>query len=525
MTIRKKIILFSVLALGAFLAAVYLVSRVALMKAFARLESESAQHTVLHMQSAFQNEQNSLEMVTRGYAHSDATFDFVQTRNPEYAITNGVLKVLRIDLVAIVDNADSLLLYKNVAVWSPDVDELQKIMELGKPFGGRSNAASGRVLDIGGHLLLLSYQPILPARSSALARGTLIMGRELDSNAVASLAVSLGFPVWLEPAEVISAGNVQGLAWSDGTNSARVESDSTMLNYLAIRDSSGDPCRFLVGRTGRSLYLEAKTESRYLLGLLMLAGTVYCGILFFFVDEVLVARIAALGNEVAKLTVSGDLSLRLNADGKDELSSLAKTVNSMLAGIQRTRSELLKAQDSLRFQAEHDALTGILNRRAIRDVLRRELARCRRDKSTLGVILADVDHFKKINDHHGHAAGDAVLVTVVQRIKGSLRSYDAMGRYGGEEFLIIAPNCDLSTAKKLAERIRNAIGDEPADLGDDNARVTVSMGVTLGTAESDPEFLVAQADTAMYHAKRNGRNRVEAGLDLSDREAVQSSSR
>jgi diguanylate cyclase (GGDEF)-like protein len=135
--------------------------------------------------------------------------------------------------------------------------------------------------------------------------------------------------------------------------------------------------------------------------------------------------------------------------------------------------------------------------------------------------LADVDHFKKVNDHYGHAAGDAVLVTVVQRISSTLRSYDSVGRYGGEEFLIIAPGCDLSLAQKLAERIRSAISDESVDLGNESAQVTVSLGVILGTAESDPEFLVAQADTAMYQAKRNGRNRVELGSDAPAEDSVE----
>jgi diguanylate cyclase (GGDEF)-like protein len=193
----------------------------------------------------------------------------------------------------------------------------------------------------------------------------------------------------------------------------------------------------------------------------------------------------------------------------------------MLTAIQKTKSELMQAQESLRFHAEHDALTGVLNRRAIRDLLRKELARCRREKNTLGIILADVDHFKKINDRYGHGAGDAVLVAAVQRISSTLRSYDVVGRYGGEEFLIIAPGCDLELARKIAERICAAVGEQPVDLGDENATITLSLGVTLGTAESDPEFLVTLADTAMYQAKRNGRNRVEVGLELSEPEQEQ----
>jgi diguanylate cyclase (GGDEF)-like protein len=109
----------------------------------------------------------------------------------------------------------------------------------------------------------------------------------------------------------------------------------------------------------------------------------------------------------------------------------------------------------------------------------------------------------------------------MQRISSCLRSYDVVGRYGGEEFLIIAPGCDLELAQKLAERIRTAISEQPVDLGEESTTITLSLGVTLGTAESDPEFLVALADTAMYQAKRNGRNRVEIGLEMPEPEELE----
>ncbi|HVI06215.1 MAG TPA: diguanylate cyclase, partial [Sphingomicrobium sp.] len=265
---------------------------------------------------------------------------------------------------------------------------------------------------------------------------------------------------------------------------------------------------------------EGKKVMRFLLLSLMLAGLAYCAVLLFVLEEKLLARVAALNGKIRQVTVSGDLSLRLDAAGKDELSALAHTVNAMLAVIQKAKSELLEAQEALRFRAEHDSLTGILNRRAIRDVLRRELARCRRENQTLGVIVADVDHFKRINDRYGHGAGDVALVGVVQRICCSLRPYDFVGRYGGEEFLIIAPGCNLELTEKLAERIRSAVSDESIHLGAESVTITLSLGSTLGTAESDPEFLVAVADAAMYQAKRNGRNRSETALELPEQESI-----
>ncbi|HEX6802223.1 MAG TPA: diguanylate cyclase [Terriglobales bacterium] len=523
MTIRKKILLFSALALGAFLAAVYVVSRFALLNSFARLESESGRENVARIKSGLQIEETQLGTVARDYAQWDRTYEFMQSRDPGYVreeLTNDTFKIVRVGFFALFDPAGNLVLYRDPTNWQPDSSDLETIAGPLKDGAAKDRSLRG-VLDLKGRIMLVDYEAVLTSRGQGESRGTLVMGRELDQSTLASLSRSVGFPVWLEAADPRTLASSRGAAWSDGVDSARFESDSTMLEYVVVRDISGKLRRFVVGRTPRTLYLEGKTQSRYLWGLLMLAGVVYCGALFFFVEEVFITRIAGVSSEVSKVTVSGDLSLRLNPSGNDEITTLARTVNSMLAAIQKAKAELMQAQESLRFHAEHDALTGVLNRRAIRDVLRKELSRCRREKNTLGVILADVDHFKKVNDHYGHASGDAVLVTVVQRISATLRSYDAVGRYGGEEFLIIAPGCDLALAQKLAERIRSSISDEAIDLGNDTANVTVSLGVILGTAESDPEFLVAQADTAMYHAKRNGRNRIEIGSETPAEESVQ----
>jgi diguanylate cyclase (GGDEF)-like protein len=523
MTIRKKIVLFSALALGAFFVALYLVSRFALLDGFAHLESKYAQENIHHLQNELANEELQLGVMARDYAQWDRTCEFMESRNTDYVrteLTDDTFKIIHIGLFALLDNSGQMVIHKNVGGWTPDVGDLESIAiaRLNAPADKNGPTAVNGILQLKGRVFVLAYQPILNSRGGGKARGMLVMGRELDPALIASLSRSAGVPLWLEPADPSAQSARQATAWSDGTDSVRFESDATMLEYLAIKDFYGITRRMLVARIPRSLNLEGTRVMRYLLELLMLAGAIYCGALFFFLEEILLARVASLSTEVTKVTVSGDLSLRLNTGGQDELGTLASAVNAMLTAIQKTKAELMQAQESLRFHAEHDALTGVLNRRAIRDLLRKELARCRREKSTLGIILADVDHFKRINDHYGHGAGDAVLVTAMQRISSTLRSYDVVGRYGGEEFLIIAPGCDLELTQKLAERIRVAVGEQPVDLGDESTTITLSLGVTLGTVESDPEFLVALADTAMYQAKRNGRNRVEVSLELPEQE-------
>ncbi len=173
--------------------------------------------------------------------------------------------------------------------------------------------------------------------------------------------------------------------------------------------------------------------------------------------------------------------------------------------------KLVEAQGALVEKATHDALTGILNRGAIVEELTAELTRSIRRRRPLGIVLVDVDHFKQFNDMHGHLAGDGVLHAVATRLHRALRSFDHVGRYGGEEFLIVLAEVTLDSAVQAAERLRLAVSQEPVQVGDTRIEVTLSAGVAVA---DDPtavkiDQLILAADEALYAAKRNGRNCVE----------------
>ena len=177
---------------------------------------------------------------------------------------------------------------------------------------------------------------------------------------------------------------------------------------------------------------------------------------------------------------------------------------------------LLRTQEALQYEAAHDPLTGLWNRGAILDLLRRETQRHQRTGSALGVIMADLDHFKQINDTHGHLVGDAVLREVSNRLLGSVRTYDFIGRYGGEEFLIIIPSCDPRDLRVGAERLRRSIADRPIETSTGPVASTISIGVASAPmadeGTSELEALLKVSDEALYQAKDNGRNRVEIAL-------------
>jgi two-component system cell cycle response regulator len=174
------------------------------------------------------------------------------------------------------------------------------------------------------------------------------------------------------------------------------------------------------------------------------------------------------------------------------------------------QTELLTARDALRERATKDWLTKLWNRSSILEILVRELSRSERDQSPVSVALVDLDYFKIVNDTQGHLAGDSVLYEAAARLNDSVRRYDFIGRYGGEEFLIVLSDCDFSSANRKAERLCRRISGTPIAVGANESRLTASIGVTtrLPGQKASAEELIRRADEALYLAKRQGRNQV-----------------
>jgi diguanylate cyclase (GGDEF)-like protein len=174
------------------------------------------------------------------------------------------------------------------------------------------------------------------------------------------------------------------------------------------------------------------------------------------------------------------------------------------------QESLFNACRALKQQATHDQLTELWNRRAIHEFLTQELSRATRENAPLSIVLADIDHFKSINDTYGHFVGDGVLSEIAARLKAELRDYDRIGRYGGEEFLIVLPGCATEDAVRQAERLRAAVQQAPFLVSNSTLSVTLSAGVAVdeGSRRFDVDSLLQRSDLALYRAKHSGRNRV-----------------
>ena len=175
----------------------------------------------------------------------------------------------------------------------------------------------------------------------------------------------------------------------------------------------------------------------------------------------------------------------------------------------RVGQRMLSLHQRLRFQATHDTLTGIWSRGATLDMLHRELERAARAQASTGVLMLDLDRFKNINDTRGHLGGDSVLKEVVRRIAQTVRTYDVVGRYGGEEFLIVLPGCNRDNIQETAERIRTTVAGSPIQVAESEIFATVSIGGAVASpGKVSAKEILAHADAALYRAKAAGRNCV-----------------
>lgn len=225
-------------------------------------------------------------------------------------------------------------------------------------------------------------------------------------------------------------------------------------------------------------------------------------------EEALVAASRAAQNEGDEATRLATLPLLLQGYEKllRETRQLIKISDRREKEMNRLNRRLEQATSTLAYQAEHDPLTGLLNKGAIRLRLDEALA-----AGSCALILLDIDHFKAVNDTYGHLAGDLLLRGLGERVQEQLAPDDLLGRFGGEEFLLVLRQPSLIQARAAAERVRRAVADSPFECGDHLLSVTISLGVTLGQMGEDYTPAFQRLDQALYAAKGGGRNRIEVG--------------
>jgi len=270
------------------------------------------------------------------------------------------------------------------------------------------------------------------------------------------------------------------------------------------------PIRILVSLPLSVIFADAnRALTRNLVGIAVATLLLVLGA--WYGTELFVLRSIRTLLDAARSVRSGDLGARTRLrQGNDELSQVGQAFDEMAETLQRRDVELRKAVLELKEQALTDPLTGLYNRRYLRDVLARELMRAKRRNSPLAAVMVDIDHFKRINDALGHEAGDMVLKELSALFKRCIRGSDTACRYGGEEFVLVLPEASLDGARSKAEDVRSAVKSLGLSFhGKSLWPLSASIGVALFPQHaSEAEALLSKADEALYRAKAAGRDRV-----------------
>ena len=260
---------------------------------------------------------------------------------------------------------------------------------------------------------------------------------------------------------------------------------------------------------------------------ILLVGSLifFIGLSAYFFGWNLVRPVRRLSKEASRVA-AGSLDVDLPVHGQSEVSYLTQVFNHMVASLRQGREELSAANEALTETNEElqqlsitDGLTGLYNRKHIMELFQQELVRARRYHQKLTILMLDIDHFKTINDTYGHQTGDDVLQRLAKAWGELVRECDSIGRYGGEEFLILLPESDKLKGTAAAERIRQQVSTIEIETGRDKLPITVSVGVSGYPADGqDINILLSQADEALYQSKTEGRNKVSVagGVDAAD---------
>lgn len=344
-------------------------------------------------------------------------------------------------------------------------------------------------------------------------RGILIFWRLLDENYFnlvgKNLQTEMRVVALPEAAEDVLLSSVLERLKLEGTEQLPRDENGNL--YWTLRDSANHPLFLVEQSTEERGFSEDLISSTVIVGFASSALILFILVLAF--SRIVINRILDAKETMLEIIDTGDYSRRLASANKDEMDTMFSQFNELLEQIQEQNQELLEQNQDLSKLSEQDALTGIANRRFLDDVLERSWRQCARLKTTMSVLMIDVDYFKPYNDSYGHPAGDQVLKQLAQTLQQNLfRATDYLARYGGEEFCVVLTDTSSAKALTIAERLRKEIEDLRirSDVSKCAEVVTVSIGVAtfMPSAKMVEMNLIKAADDALYDAKRQGRNRV-----------------
>jgi diguanylate cyclase (GGDEF)-like protein len=510
----------------ALIAAVLLAGRTILEREYARLEREHVENDLDRVTVVLRSQLADLNVTASDFADWDYTYEYIG--HPQAAYVNEVMssttfRARHIQVYLLMDRKNKVKLARtNSAASLPTLPaDLDQLVRAVKRRTDPAVPVTGLMTLTGGPAMVV-MQPVMHSNGDGPSRGVLVMVRGLGPTEIAELSRLSEHEISISGTIGESSETVDDRQLQIASMWTTVLGDNHLRGTAMLNDLWRKPRIRVQIEHNRAIWAEGKQTLRALLVIMAAVGLLFAIANAALMQYVVVGRVEKLIRFASDAEAKDGLSARVKLWGSDELAELGRRLNQMLERLQNSNDKLLGAQERLRYEASHDSLTGLWNRCAAMQLLDQELARCARNGSPVSVIMFDADHFKRINDHFGHTTGDRALQAIAAAITRNLRSFDVCCRYGGEEFMVLAPNCDLKQGTELANRILMQVRNEPVTIPDHAFCVNLSAGVTAGAASCSAEELIMVADRALYRAKEKGRNRVEVEA-LPDKKRARSS--
>jgi diguanylate cyclase (GGDEF)-like protein len=565
MSLKNKVLLSLICLFFLYGVLDYGIQRFIVLPKFAELEKNQARENLQRTVFAIESEVGHLNSACHDWAAWDDTYTFVNYRGDEYIRANlafDSFKSLGINLLYYCDLRGRVVWGKiydlhtgnelDLAEFPADALPADHPLLQQKLTGmALSDASTSGVYVTGKGPILVAARPILMSNNIGPVMGTLIMGKFLDKAYVEKLVEQTrqDFTILRDPRHEASLLGSSTFVIGKSCPYHIDYRDNDLLFIDALYPDIMGKTAFIIRNTLKRDIMHGGYEAiRFALITLIVAGLCVVLLTLFFMERTLLHPVTNLTKHVLSISETGNFSLRLRVNRRDEIGTLAQEFDRMLGKIEdmsvmmetmndqliddiqkrhEMEKKLQEANRQLETLASMDGLTRLSNRRKFDEYIALEWKRGIRDKDPLSLIILDVDFFKVFNDTYGHQAGDDCLRSVAGVIgSNTKRVPDLAARYGGEEFAVILPATDLEGALHLAEAIRTKVQGLAIshEMSEANQCVTVSAGVAsvIPAKDSSPDELIRMADMALYEAKAAGRNRTVAKKEIERLQAVQS---
>jgi diguanylate cyclase (GGDEF)-like protein len=533
MTLRARIaVMLAVVALGGNALLIYLGSRV-VERGFGALEQEQARYRAALAANQIGDETARLSELALDYATEHAMSDYARRPTRQFienALPGRLLARMRLHLVAVLNPAGRVMFVRvrNGEVFEEEVPQaLATHLGDGHPLvthPSPDHTVAG-VLSLRDGPWIVAARPIVARSGAGEILGTFVLGRRMDEELLRDISSAIGLPVRLDAFEgATPAGTGFGV---------RADSADSMTALAALTDIYDDPAPALGVTVARDIEARRRATQYYLAWSLLFASAGFLITVIALLNRYIAKRMSLLAGFLRYVHASGNLASRLPSGSDDEIGQVTIEINDLLAKIETRNRDLeaaraqaleaMRESDDKNRQLEQanqlierlartDPLTKLANRRMFDECLARQISMAGRHGVSFAVIMADLDHFKLMNDEHGHLVGDQLLIQTATVISGHVRAHDVAARYGGEEFVLLMTNTNLTEGMAVAERIRGEV--ERIEIPGYPRGVTISVGVAQWMPGESATAVLERADEALFRAKRAGRNRVEGNVAM-----------